>query len=57
MKGPEWVVRHSKEVDYQAPDTAADHQGNTYRLVRQFPYAGLSGWHLAVYHNNNSDGP
>jgi len=56
-KGPEWVVRHSKEVDYRAPDTAADHQGNTYRLVRQFPYAGLSGWHWAVYHNNNSDGP
>jgi hypothetical protein len=55
-KGPEWVVRHSKEVDYRAPDTAADHQGNTYRLVRQFPYAGLSGWHWAVYHNN-SDGP
>ncbi len=23
----------------------------------QFPYAGLSGWHLAVYHNKNSDGP
>jgi hypothetical protein len=54
--GPEWVVLHSKEAGYRAPAAAVRH-GNTYRLVRQFPYAGLSGWHWAVYHNKNSDGP
>jgi hypothetical protein len=54
-KGPEWVLRHSLETDYRAPDTTTDRHGNTYRLVRQFPYAGLSGWHWAVYHNKNSD--
>jgi hypothetical protein len=54
--GPEWVVLHSKEAGYRAPDAAVRH-GNTYRLVRQFPYAGLSGWHWAVYQNQNSDAP
>jgi len=54
--GPEWVVLHSLEADYRAPAAAGRH-GNTYRLVRQFTYAGLSGWHWAVYHNKNSDGP
>ena len=56
-RGPEWVLRHSKEAGYRADDIFADHHGNTYRLIRQFPYAGLSGWHWAVYHNKNSDGP
>jgi len=56
-KGPEWVLRHSMKAYYRAPDTTADHHGNTYRLVRQFPFAGLSGWNWAVYHNENSDGP
>lgn len=56
-KGPEWFLRHSMKAYYRAPDTTSDHHGNTYRLVRQFPFAGLSGWNWAVYHNENSDGP
>ena len=30
-----------------------DEQEFRYELVRHYPYAGLSGWHWAVYRNKN----
>jgi hypothetical protein len=52
-QGPEWWLRHSFRQDWDPLPEVTDHLGNRYRRVQQYPYAGLSGWYLAVYHNGN----
>jgi hypothetical protein len=54
--GPEWLLLHSLEADYRPVARIADRQGNRYRLVRETRYAGLSGWHWAVYRNERGMG-
>lgn len=49
--GPEWVLIHSQAAQFTPRETLTDDGGNTYRLQSVFPYAGLSGWHWAVYQN------
>lgn len=47
--GPEWVLLHDQSADYHPPSEFEGPNHRRYRLVRVFPYAGLSGWHWAVY--------
>jgi len=54
--GPEWVLWHSQEPTFSPPQTFRDESGQTYSLQAVFPYAGLSGWHWAVYRNRNRPG-
>jgi hypothetical protein len=54
--GPEWVLIHSQEAEFTPRETLTDNSGNPYRLLAVFPYAGLSGWHWAVYRNGNREG-
>ncbi len=49
--GPEWVLIHSQEANFEPRETLRDEAGNAYVLQAFFPYAGLSGWHWAVYRN------
>jgi hypothetical protein len=52
-EGPEWIVFHHVEQNFKPAETAKDDRGNTYKLTRVFPFAGLSGFHWALYHNQN----
>ena len=52
-QGPEWIVLHSQQLRPVPPPAVRDDYGNEYRLERVFPFAGLSGWHWAVYRNEN----
>jgi hypothetical protein len=49
--GPEWFVRHSLATRYEPETSYSDPWGNDYTLAHVYPYAGLSGWNWAVYHN------
>lgn len=52
-EGPEWIVFHAFTQQYSPDKFVKDDQGHTYELARIFPYAGLSGFHWALYHNTN----
>ena len=52
-EGPEWIVFHAFTQKFSPDKFAKDDLGHTYELVRLFPYAGLSGFHWALYHNTN----
>ena len=52
-EGPEWVLTHDLTQHYSPMPSLSDNQGNSYRLVRLFPFAGFSGFHWALYHNAN----
>jgi len=47
-EGVAWLLVHYFE-DGAAPPTVRDPRGNSYRLLRSFPYHGLSGFHWHVY--------
>lgn len=49
--GPQWVLTHSFARDFSPAPTLHDDAGNRYRLEAVYPYAGLSGWHWALYRN------
>lgn len=51
---PGWAVLHSQERDYHPPRSIPDPLGNVYELKETFPYAGLSGFHLAVYRRKDA---
>lgn len=53
IEGPEWFILHNFDQNFAPPPSEKDPQGNTYTLVRAFPYAGLSGFNWALYHNAN----
>jgi hypothetical protein len=48
--GPHWILTHSLAETWDPEPSLVVH-GNRYELRRVFPYAGLSGWHTAVYEN------
>jgi hypothetical protein len=52
-EGPEWVVLHNFDQHFSPASGIKDDHGNTYEFVRVFPYAGLSGFNWALYHNAN----
>jgi hypothetical protein len=47
--GAEWLLVHDLHVNFTPPETLALGNGSEYRLVRVYPFAGLSGWNLCVY--------
>lgn len=51
---PEWLLTHSFQGDW-TPEPQIDLGEKRYRLARVFRYAGLSGWHTAVYRIDLSD--
>ena len=53
--GPEWFLDHSQERSFNPPREieAGEDQRHRFELIQLYPYAGLSGWHWAVYRNKN----
>lgn len=49
--GPDWVLLHSQELGWQPDAKLTDGEGRVYEGQQVYPYAGLSGWNLAVYRN------
>lgn len=49
--GPEWFLRHRIEPEFFPEPEITVLRRARYRLVSAYPYAGLSGWHMALYHN------
>jgi hypothetical protein len=45
----DWILSHSLDVNFEPPPAIHFKTGEEFRLVEQFPYAGLSGWNLALY--------
>ena len=52
--GTEWYLRHSTALNFEPEPTTLDPRGNRYLLVRVYPFAGLSGWHWAVYRHERA---
>lgn len=52
-EGTEWLMTHSLDVDWVPPVTR-DVRGVAYELQAFRPYAGLSGWGLALYRRTGS---
>ena len=52
--GTEWYLRHSTALQYEAEPILSDTRGNRYLLVEVYPFAGLSGWHWAVYRHERA---
>jgi hypothetical protein len=48
--GTEWFLAHSQTHGAAAPP-ALRIRGREYRLAREFPYAGLSGWRWSIHRN------
>lgn len=49
--GPDWLLTHRIEPDFTPRTELTVPGGYRYRLVRAYPYPGVSGWHLALYRN------
>lgn len=45
----EWLLVHDLHVNFTPPESLTQRNGTEYRLVREYPFAGLSGWDLCVY--------
>ena len=52
--GPRWMLLHGLGDAWPYGDVYRDPAGRSYRLVRRFPYAGLSGWQTGVYENERA---
>ena len=52
--GPEWVLKHEISQNRRPPPEFRLPDGTTYRLVREYPYAGLSGWSWWIYHRKSA---
>ena len=48
VEGTEWLLTHSLDVDW-TPPASREVRGVVYELQSFRPYAGLSGWGLALY--------
>lgn len=48
-EGVDWYIRHSQVVAETPDEVFFDDWGNSYRLMRQHRFAGLSGWNWFVY--------
>ena len=52
--GPDWLLTHRIEPLFTPRQEITVVGGHRYRLVQSYPYAGVSGWHLALYQNLRS---
>ena len=46
----EWVLIHDLDPNFDPPGTVSEPNGATFQLVERYPFAGLSGWGLYLYH-------
>lgn len=53
--GVDWFIRHSFEQPPKLRQEIQDPMGNRYKLVRVFPYSGLSGWNWLLYRQIRKD--
>jgi len=44
----DYFFMHNQQPDHQ-PETSIELKSGTYRLIKQYPYYGLSGWHWYIY--------
>jgi MFS family permease len=49
----EWYLVHDLNVDFVPSNTIVE-DGITFRLVKHYPFAGLSGWHLCLYQRESA---
>jgi hypothetical protein len=49
--GPDWIITHNQDIDYNPEPQIFDTLGNLYKLKRSFRYSGISGWHWFIYQN------
>jgi hypothetical protein len=54
VNGAEWRILHRGEDEVAPQPVVMDKSGNRYKLVREYPYAGLSGFRWYLYHNSGS---
>jgi hypothetical protein len=52
-EGPEWYLRHGIRQSFRPDSVFVDARGNRYQLIRDYPYAGLSGWNWFLFRNEN----
>jgi hypothetical protein len=45
----EWILAHDVETDFVPGSSIGFPTGDNFELVEVYPYAGLSGWNLALY--------
>lgn len=57
VTGPEWVILHTFDSEQVPLPTLKDGGGNNYRMIRDYPYAGLSGWRWVLYRNERNHLP
>ena len=50
VEGPEWLLLHSQDAAF-VPPMALAAAGIRYQLDRVYPFAGISGWSWALYHD------
>lgn len=48
-EGPEWFVTHDFSQDFSPPEFIRIKPAHEFQLEKTFPYAGLSGFHWALY--------
>jgi hypothetical protein len=54
-EGPEWVIIHSFQQPAVPQAVIQTATGHRYRLVKVFPYYGLSGWNWILYRRATAD--
>jgi hypothetical protein len=50
-EGPQWMILQRQDREPNRPPAFMDDRGNRYVIVREFPYAGLSGYRWLLYRN------
>ena len=51
--GLDWFIRHSFDIPAKPEPDFVDESGVHYRLIKVFPYYGLSGWNWMLYHRQS----
>ncbi len=54
LYAPLWLLQHDFSEDPRPPPDLLGPQGRPYRLVREFPCAGLSGWNWELYRRGDA---
>lgn len=47
--GPDWIVTHHQDTFFRPPKQLAIREVGNYKLVKEFRFAGISGWHWFLY--------
>jgi hypothetical protein len=50
-EGTQWMILHRQDKEADPPRAFMDEHRNRYALVRDYPYAGLSGYRWLLYRN------